>query len=155
MPKVAPQLSRFKGKEVQRRRTQEQQGPSENKKKKATFVQSGKSVEFGPGLEKALREKQQRKWKHNKSRTPRSPYMTHRGAKNLDARKEAMLGKTESGNSIQSKSLPEVVVPVIPVQHQQPKRSMLSKLAEIAGSSLDLVTSGFTDKFLKKRDVRR
>jgi hypothetical protein len=143
MPKVAPQLSRFKNKELRSRKE-----PEPNRKK-STFVQSGKPVNFGPGWEKQQHDERERKWKKNKTRTPRSPYITQRGAKNLDSRKEASLARAEEQRLSEEESVAVVEIPTVPVIEAQ--KSTLSKLAEMAESSLGLVAFGITGRFLRKK----
>jgi len=148
MPKMAPQLSRFKNKEVRARKNSE---ATDSGRKKSAFVQSGKPVNFGPGWEKKEQEQRERKWKNNRTRTPRSPFMTQRGAKNLDLRREASLARAEEQLRAQTDSVVEVdvEVPTVPVIEAQ--KSALSKLADMAESSLGLVAAGITGRFLRKK----
>lgn len=140
MPKTAPQLFRFKNKELRSRKGQEK--PTTEHKKSAV-VQSGKPVNFGPGWDKKVRAETEHKWKQNKSRTPRSPYMTQRGAQNLDKRREISMTKAKEiqQDVVQEEKEVKVEVPVPVVEGQ---KTALSKLADMAGSSLNLVASGIT-----------
>jgi hypothetical protein len=144
MPKVAPQLSRFKNKELRSRKSPE---PADSGPKPA-FVQRGKPVNFGPGWERTQEEAKKKRWKTNKTRTPRSPFMTQRGAKHLDERREASLARAEEQRAEQILAV-EVEVPMVPVIEAE--QSVLSKLADMAESGLGLVALGITGRFMRKK----